>query len=255
MSEHRIYDTKVDIKAEEVRKFYDERARKAMSMECPYTAVLLGDEHPNHAAEWNDFEKTYILPELEVDETSNVLDIGCGMGRWSETLIPLAGFYYGVDYSEEMVALSKKRNIFPEKEFLFECYSFQEVVKQKKEMFYKKFNKVVICGVCMYINDEELKKCFESLNDLLADECSMYLTETVATESRLTLNAFYSEALKTDYDVIYRMEEEYNQLYQPLVAAGFEITRQGLLPKLNKEEKYSETERWYSILKRNRKRK
>lgn len=250
MNEKRIYDSKVDIKTDEVRKFYDERAKRAVSMECPYTAVLLGDQNPNNAAEWNEFEKNYILPELEVNSKSRVLDIGCGMGRWAETFIPNAEYYYGADYSAEMIALAKKRNTFPEKEYNFECYSFQEVVGLPKEQFKAKFNKVVICGVCMYINDKELKECFEKLNGLLADDCTMYLTETVARETRLTLNDFYSEALKSDYDVIYRSEKEYNELYRPLTEAGFQIVKQGFLPKLNREEKYSETDRWYTILKR-----
>lgn len=250
MSEHRIYDNKVDIKADDVKRFYDERAKKAASMECPYTAVLLGDQNPNHAAEWNAFEKQYILPELRVDNKSRILDIGCGMGRWAETFIPQTEYYYGADYSAEMIALAKKRNTFPEKEYDFECYSFQEVVSLPKEHFQKKFNKAVICGVCMYINDKELQECFEKLNQLLADESILYLTETVARESRLTLNQFYSEALKADYDVIYRTQEEYNQMYSPLLEAGFQIVKQDFLPKLNKEEKYSETDRWYTILKR-----
>ena len=250
MSEHRIYDNKVDIKTDEVRKFYDERAKKASSMDCPYTAVLLGDQNPNHAAEWNEFEKQYVLPELKIDDKSRVLDIGCGMGRWAETLIPQTEYYYGVDYSAEMINLAKSRNVFPEKNYEFECYSFQEAVGLPEGRFEKKFNRAVICGVCMYINDKELQECFERLNQLLADDCIMYLTETVARTSRLTLDDFYSEALKSDYDVIYRTQAEYNQLYSPLTTAGFQIVKQDFLPKLNKEEKYSETDRWYSILKR-----
>lgn len=250
MNNHRIYSTKVNINTDEVKTFYNKRAKRAEEMDCPYTAVLLGDQDPGHAAKWNEFEKQYILPELMVNEKSAVLDIGCGMGRWAETFIPLCGYYYGADYSEDMVELARRRIVFPGKEYDFDCCSFLELVSNKNHIPKKKFNAVVIAGVCMYINDEELKVCFEKLADLLADNCILYLTETIANEERLTLDSFYSDALKDNYDVIYRTAKDYNSVYQALINVGFEIVKQDYLPKLNKEEKYSETDRWYTILKR-----
>ncbi len=249
-NEHRIYSTKININTDEVKSFYNKRAQRAEEMDCPYTAVLLGDQDPGHAAKWNEFEKQYILPELMVNEKSNVLDIGCGMGRWAEAFIPLCGYYCGVDYSEDMVELAKKRIVIPEKEYDFDCCSFLDLVSHKGHIPKKKFNAVVIAGVCMYINDEELKNCFKGLTELLADNCILYLTETIGNEERLTLNAFYSNALQDNYDVIYRTAQEYNSMYQPLYDKGFEVVKQDYLPKLNKEEEYSETDRWYSILRR-----
>ena len=81
-------------------------------------------------------------------------------------------------------------------------------------------------------------------------QAKVYFTETIALEERLTLNQFYSEALKADYDVIYRTESEYNQVYESWLNAGFQIREQGMLPHLNKEKEYSETDRWYTILER-----
>jgi len=90
----------------------------------------------------------------------------------------------------------------------------------------------------------------EQLLDKMDTQAMVYFTETIALEERLTLNQFYSEALKAEYDVIYRTEMEYNQIYERWLAAGFRILEQGMLPHLNKEEEYRETDRWYTILKR-----
>ena len=72
----------------------------------PYTAVLLGDQDPNMAQQWNVFEKKVVLPQLEIDHNSKILDIGCGIGRWGETVIPLSDYYVGVDFSKEMVKVA-----------------------------------------------------------------------------------------------------------------------------------------------------
>ena len=86
--------------------------------------------------------------------------------------------------------------------------------------------------------------------DKMDTHAKVYFTETIALEKRLTLNQFYSETLKADYDAIYRTEAEYNQVYKNWLDAGFQILEQGLLPHLNKEKEYSETDRWYTIMER-----
>ena len=251
MKETRVYEKKLDIDTNNTRKFYDERAKAIKHMECPYTSVLLGDQNPKHAEEWNIYEKEFILPQLEISESSKVLDIGCGMGRWAETIIPVASFYLGADFSSEMIQVAQKRCNHLEKNYEFINLSFQELVQASEELFQKKkFNKVIISGVCMYINDSEMEQCYTGLLRLLDEHCVLFLNETVAVEKRLTLNEHPSEALKTTYDVIYRPIKEYNEYYNIFIDNGFRIEKQEFLPHLNNEKGYSETERWYTILKR-----
>ena len=250
MVEHRIYETKTDINTLNTRRFYDSRAKSLDRMECPYTAVLLGDQNPQYAKEWHHFEMEHILPQLGLNTASCVIDIGCGIGRWAESIIPHVRYYYGVDFSKEMIEVAKQRCVFYTHNYDFFNYSFQETVTQPDIISHVKFNVVIISGVCMYINDGDLRECFEGLSRLLDEHCLLYLEETVAIEKRLTLDECPSEALKTNYDVIYRTPSEYNTYYQLLLDAGFHIVQQGYLPHLNKEKTFSETERWYTILKR-----
>ncbi|HWT73640.1 MAG TPA: methyltransferase domain-containing protein [Mobilitalea sp.] len=250
MGNHRIYGENIQIKPENTRDFYNQRAKNINQMQCPYTTVLLNDEEPEHARQWNEFEKQYIQPELKIDNKSNVLDIGCGMGRWAETIIPVASYYLGVDYSEEMIKTAAERNQYADKNYEFMNLSFQETVEKGQDFFKTKFNRLIIGGVCMYINDSELERSFKKLENLLADSCIIYFTETVALEKRLTLDEFYSEALKTNYDVIYRTPTQYQEYYKMLLEKGFTVLKQGYLPKLNGEDKYRETDRYYTILSR-----
>lgn len=52
------------------------------------------------------------LAKVEIPETATVLDIGCGGGRTLERLVALAprGSAVGIDYSEDSVAVARKRN-------------------------------------------------------------------------------------------------------------------------------------------------
>lgn len=247
MDSHRIYEDKADINGKNTQEFYNMRAKQINEMECPYTAVLLGDQNPEHAALWNIYEQENILPKLHITKESNVLDIGCGMGRWAEQVIPLCNYYCGVDFSAEMIKAAKERLGSKRESFEFLNYSFQELVEQKKEAFKGKFDRLIIAGVCMYINDAELPGCLEKLLTFFKEDSIFYLTETVGVEKRLTLKEFYSDALKCDYDAIYRTPKEYKEYFKLVENAGYKVLQQGFLPKLNNEVAFSETDRWYSI--------
>ena len=167
------------------------------------------------------------------------------MGRWAETLIPKCGYYCGTDLSSEMIKYAEERNHFPKKSYTFLNYGFEEFCALPDTGVSEKFNRLWICGIMMYINDEALLKGMEQLLKKMDEHARIYFTEIIALAERLTLNEFYSEALKADYDVIYRTEAEYNQIYKSCLEAGFQIAEQGMLPHFNKE-----TDRRYTILER-----
>ena len=240
----RIYNTVSDINANSVQKLFDERAKK---MGDGYTSVLLGDQNPSYAEKWNEFEKKTILPKMELSENNSFIDIGCGIGRWAENIIPHCAYYCGCDFSAEMISKAKERIRFPKANYDFVNCSFQEMGKYISG---KMFDRGIIAGVCMYINDSELEKCFASFLSLLSKQTILFFTETVAITQRLTLKDFYSDAMHADYSSIYRTPKEYNDFYSIFCKAGFEISEQSFLPHLNNEKEYSETDRWYTILKR-----
>ena len=111
MNEKRIYGDKYEIDTLRTKELYNARADRLGNMKSPYTSVLLGDQNPEYADEWNVVEKDLILPFMQADKTKSVLDLGCGIGRWAESLLPLCENYTGVDFSEE-----KAKEILLEKE-------------------------------------------------------------------------------------------------------------------------------------------
>lgn len=242
-AEKRIYDIVSNIDVDSVQKLFDKRA----NMNNGFTSVLLGDQNPGYAQMWDEYEKKMILPKLDLTGNENFIDIGCGIGRWAETVIPHCRYYCGCDFSSEMIMKAKERITYPDARFDFVNCSFQQIGDYVKDY---SFDRGIIAGVCMYINDSDLKNCFDTFLKLVSEHATFYFTETVAIEKRLTLNGFYSDAMHTEYSSIYRTPQEYNELYAAFRNAGFEFVEQGFLPHLNNEREYSETDRWYTILKR-----
>ena len=246
----RIYGEKVDIDTENTEKLYNARAKRIHEMACPYTAVLLGDQNPEYAEDWNRIEKELVLPKLKVTEKSYVADFGCGIGRWAESIIPICRKYTGIDFSSGMIGIAEERCAgFQGKNYQFVCNSFQQFIDSYDEKN-GKIDVVIMSYVCMYINDSDLRKYFEKLLALLADNCTIYFLDTVGLEERLTLKEIYSQALKSEYDALYRTVDEYAKLHEIFCQNGFDEIVSGFMPKLNSEEAYKETDRYYSILQR-----
>lgn len=250
MKKNRIYSEIVDIDTEHTREFYNRRAKLSDSMKCPYTAVLLGDQSADRAAQWDQYEKRFLLSKLAFSPADSVLDIGCGMGRLAESLIPLCGHYTGVDFSPEMVKLAKRRCGSAEgRHFEFVHASFEEIAEHP-ERFGRSYTKLVIAGVCMYINDSQLEKCFHGVLRLLERNCTLYIEDTVAVQTRLTLDDIASSALKSNYDAIYRTPAEYNAFYRIFQENGFRIMEQDFFPNFDGDAGFQETDHYYTILSR-----
>lgn len=49
MTNNRIYEDKINIDSSKTESFFDEREKRVDSMECPFTAVLLGEQNPDNA--------------------------------------------------------------------------------------------------------------------------------------------------------------------------------------------------------------
>ncbi len=250
MSEgNRIYGDKVDLKADrDIREFFDKRADKYMEgKKNRYTTVLLGDENPEYAGMWNQYEIDFILPYLRVERTHKVLDIGCGVGRWAETVASVCGTYVGADFSGEMVRAARK-HFSNAQNVTFVQSSFQDIFSERV-VADQKFDTVIIAGVSMYINDRELTECFAQLRKILNKDAIVYMEESVGVRERLTLDGIWSENLDDNYHAIYRTKEEYMQLLQPLLANA-EVLKTDYFENLDKKN-MAETSHLYILLKNN----
>jgi len=251
MNSHRIYEIKKDIDTDAVRRFYEKRAKLLHDSVCErnisrYSTVTLNEEN---AERWDCMEKKMILPLLDIRATDSVLDIGCGVGRWADSIIPLCGRYVGTDFSQEMIKTCKASFGGPDyagKDPSFLNLSFQQLLDSDEVK--GTFDVVLIAGVSMYINDDDLRQGFEKMADLLSSGGRLYLWESIGVGRRLTLDEIWSEALNSNYSAVYRTCEEYLTLLQPVLSIS-DIVDQRVVSEFD-HGKNSDTSRWYLVLRK-----
>lgn len=239
----RVYGEKINIDTENTISFYNQRAKTIKTREREYTTVLLGDQDPDFSVKWDAYEKQFILPKLKLTKEKLILDIGCGIGRWAEAVVGQCKEYYGVDFSSEMIAVAKE-NIKKEN-CHFYTMSLVDALSDPK-ITARKYDIVLMTGVSMYINEDELKESYRLLRNLVNKDSLFYFEESVGKKERLTLNHIWSEDLKDYYGAIYRTREEYKSLIRECMKE-VEFIEEGYMNFLDKKEQ-SETSHWYAVL-------
>lgn len=220
MSKGRIYDKKEDIDSQKVQRFFENRFCK----ENPLASVMVrGDSSDDVAVIRNEREKSLLLKLINFSEPLSILDIGCGCGRWCENLKSCIKYYDGIDFCEQyIVAASEYYKNDDNINFYRMNVANLDTAKLKCS-----YDLTILNGICMYLNDVDLKRLFLTLTQYIDNFGKIYLRESVSTiENRLTLKDFYSEELTCEYSAIYRTPIEYESL---ILCSNLKILSSGFL--------------------------
>lgn len=244
----RIRKTVTDIDYRQTLHFFNERAGK-YTEDHPYSVTMYQDNNPALVEERNRAETEKLLPLLKLDGQSRILDLACGIGRWSDAVTTQIDEYCGIDFSGNLIELAKKRPHEANRYFYVGAVNeFQEVLRANGR---GKYNRILLIGILMYINDADLVHVMEKLCDTAEDHAVICIREPLGIDERLTLKGFYSEELRDDYNAIYRTRGELTDvLEKTLLKAGFEITQSGFLFSEDGLNNRRETAQYYFILER-----
>jgi len=259
MDETRIKGQEVDISSDSVKSFFDKRGHRYSQDDSNpekskdrYVLILFQDDNPELALERDRYEKALIDKLVEFKPGTDILDIGCGVGRWAD--------YFrnkdirqciGVDFSDELIKIAK--DLFKEdSRFCFSQGAFQElpdVIARNK--YPSKYDYIFINGVFMYINDADLEICFKNLVDVLKAGSTIYLKDSVGIQSRFTLKDFESKELKSEYNAIYRSLDEWRKLFDKyLPESEYSVIQSDVLFK-DEMKNRKETTDYYWIIRKN----
>lgn len=200
----RIHGERVSIDADRVRHFFEQR----FCAENPLASVMVRPNPDDGIAEKRNANEAALVNELlEGRSRLHILDLGCGMGRWADILQHRMASYTGVDFAENYIAAAKEMHE-GKKGVLFQHCS---VVEPEPFILTRKYDLVIINGLCVYLNDEDVETVFG--HPILAAGGLMYCRESVSvTGARLTLKNFFSEELHVEYNAVYRTPEEYEKI-------------------------------------------
>lgn len=248
-AEGRVYGRPQEIKPEEVKSLYAERAGKSKTVHVDSPVVLSGDVDVKNIELWTEWELKKWFRMLRLTQDSVVFELGFGTGRMTKYILPEVRQYVGIDYVKEFVDIVQDRADMGEKaNALFLNEDFQEFLQKYDTMELPVFTHFFLSGgVFMYMNDETVQACISEMTKMMDKKSIIYISEPVAMKERLTLNSFYSEQIGHNYSAIYRTEEEYMQLFKPLLEKGYTVKVSELFFEQD-IKKQKETQQWIFIL-------
>ncbi len=246
----RISGRRVDIDYTATQGFFEARGRREYVNQL--SATMYQDREPDLVEARDQAEKQAVESVLGLSGVEQVLDIGCGIGRWGWFLQERCPHlrYLGVDFSASLIDKARQeagRRGCPDLDF--QVMSATEIQPDALHL-QPPYDLLLISGLLIYLNDEHCIKVLGDAARFCAPGGAIYLREPVGVMERFTLNRFYSEELGEEYSAIYRtVGELHAMMREALSGLGFTVEREGfLLP--DGLEKRVETRQYFFILRR-----
>lgn len=235
-----------NIDYEQTKAFFKNRAGR-FSENNPYSVTMYQDNNAELVKERNQKEVEKLMPFMQINESSKVLDIACGIGRWADALPENITEYCGIDFSGELIEIANQRN-HKENFFFIEGKStdLEKILKCNKK---GKYNAVLLIGILMYINDMDIMDLLTQIEHVSEEKTIIIIREPVGIDERLTLKNFFSEELKDSYNAIYRSREEILYFLKTAFQdKGFTILKEGFLFDDEELNNRRETAQYYYVL-------
>lgn len=204
----RLYGEKEDIEYDKVKNFFNKRVKKGLDSD-----LLIGIYENKDIAEDRNLEQGNLMVDTIDFDGKKVLEIGCGAGRFTEFIHDKCSYYLGFDLTEEHIEIANKNNEY--ENCTFQVMSAVDL-KIDEFLIEPPFDVILISQVLLFINDKDLSILMDELNKITSDNKQMFVTETTAHDSRLTLKDFYSNGLEDDYNARYRTKEEFLSFFDKL---------------------------------------
>ena len=205
----RLYGDKEDINSDKVKDFFNKRANKEFDSDL--SIVLFQDKE--NSEQRHEEEKKLLFENIDISG-KKVIEIGCGIGRWAEALHDKCDSFLGIDFSQDLIEIANNSQNY--ENCKFQVMSATDI-KVDELLIKPPFDVIIFSGVLMYINDEDIQIIMDEINKIGANDKKIFVMEPISClETRLTLKDFYSEGLESDYNAIYRTENEYVEVFKKL---------------------------------------
>lgn len=240
----RIKKNLTSISYEETKSFFDNRAKK-YNNKSPYAVTMYQDNNPELVISRNYEEINTLIPFLSLSKSSKILDVACGIGRWSDAISEEIDSYCGVDFCEGLIEIAKSRNNNSNRSF------FVGKSTELSQIFPNaKFNVVLLIGFLQYINDDDAIITLDEIEKLCDESAVICIKTSIGIDERLTLKNQFSEELLDNYNAIYRTRNELLNIFTGLFSKGFQITKESFMFNNTELNNRKETSQYYFILKR-----
>ena len=227
---------------EKIKLFWDTRAERYSATQSFGTTNL--EENKEHQLLKVQCEEEKINDFTCSLKFDTMLDLGSGLGYWSNYFSHRCNRVVAVEYSEKMTEIAKniaEQNAVNNIEFITDNilnYSTNE-----------SFDLIFISGVMIYIADEDITRLLSNIYNYSKNGTYLLLRDGTGYTKRHHVIDKYSENLKTEYSALYRTSKEYKRIFE---SVGFLSLRdEDMFKEGNVLNKYKETRLRIYLFKRN----
>ncbi len=171
-----------------------------------------------------------------INETTRVLDLGCGTGILEEKLAPLVSQIVGIDKYQEFLDRAYKA---PNVQYIASNFSDYNIDEQ--------YDLILLFGLTMYLSDEELEDLLEKVAKAMQNESIFIIKNQFGVDEEVVINN-YSEGLQCFYYAKYRKLADMCKMVQD---HGFSYEVVDIYPSY--VNKYKNTHEYALVLKRGEK--
>jgi aspartate racemase len=195
----------IELNIKKIKSFWNLRAQMYLESKLGelQTTMLTTDE--KEAAKKWELEKYNLLNVIEpyLSKNRSMMELGCGLGRWTRVLSSFVNNIDAFDYSDSFIErakkISKKKNI---NNVNFICSNVTDINPNKR------YDYIVSIALLHYLDELEYEKCIEIIKNNLVKGGIAILRETFGYSKRFEMHGYYSEVLKKEYHAVYRTTEE-----------------------------------------------
>ena len=112
-------------------------------------------------------EEEALLPFININLRSRVLDLGCGNGRWAKILADKCLEYVGVDVSKKFLESAQQSIANPNAKFI--CMPAQDYCVDEQ------YDLILVIGLMTYLNDEDIVKLSINCRKMLSSNGRLIL--------------------------------------------------------------------------------
>ena len=188
--------------------FWENRAAKMEKKKLGILqSTMLTSNEEEALKKWENEKKivlNYMLPYL--NQNSSLLELGCGIGRWSRILSNYVKEVDAVDLNSIFIKKAKQLSEQEDKNNIkFYCSSMKDY---KSEI---KYDIIVSIALIHYLPEDQFLITMNLIKNNLNVNGYAIFRESFATNKRFEIHGYYSEILDNEYHAIYRTVEEYSQ--------------------------------------------
>ena len=182
--------------------------KKYSEQERSENSLMNLESNEEKAAEKFLLEKKHLENVIKFKNDCNIVDLGGGIGLWSEYFSHKVNQVYLVEKQPTFIKQAKKRvNELNIKNIII---TENDVVDYSLPL--NSVDYIFLSGVTIYLNNEAFDKLLKNIYKYLKPNGQIIHRDAYGRDSEYVVNN-YSEALSLDYSALYRTEEKYDELF------------------------------------------